>query len=53
MIGGAVQTRRGRVREMHPLKPLLIRGSHEYQQCSPKQFKEAQVQDPSLEKLFE
>ena len=38
---------------MHLLKPLLIRGSPEYQQCSPKQFKEAQVQDPSLEKLFE
>ena len=53
MIGGAVQTRGGRVREMHPLKPLLIRGSPEYQQCSPKQFKEPQVQDPSLEKFFE
>ena len=38
MIGGAVQTRGGRVREMHPLKPLLIRGSPEYQQCSTKQF---------------
>ena len=35
VIGGAVQTRGGRVREMHPLKPLLIRGSPEYQQCSP------------------
>ena len=53
VIGGAVQTRGGRVREMHPLKPLLIRGSPEYQQCSPKQFKEAQVQDPRLEKFFE
>ena len=53
MIGGAVQTRGGRVREMHPLKPLLIRGSPEYQQCSPKQFKEPQVQDPSLDKFFE
>ena len=52
MIGGAVQTRGGRVREMHPLKPLLIRGSPEYQQCSPKQFKEAQVQDPSLDIFF-
>ena len=53
VIAGAVQTRGGRVREMHPLKPLLVRGSPEYQQCSPKQFKEAQVQDPSLEKIFE
>ena len=53
VIGGAVQTRGGRVREMHPLKPLLVRGSPEYQQCSPKQFKEAQVQDPSLDKFFE
>ena len=53
VIGGAVQTRGGRVREMHPLKPLLIRGSPEYQQCSPKQFKEAQGQDPSLYKFFE
>ena len=53
VIGGAVQTRGGRVREMHPLKPLLIRGSPEYQQCSSKQSKEAQVQDPSLEKIFE
>ena len=53
MIGGAVQSRGGRFREMHPLKPLLIRGSPEYQQCSPKQFKEAQVQDPSLGKFFE
>ena len=53
VIGEAVQTLRGRVREMHPLKPLLIRGSPEYQQCSPKQFKEAQVQDPSLETFFE
>ena len=41
VIGGAVQTRGGRVREIHPLKPLLIRGIPEYQQCSPKQFKEA------------
>ena len=53
MIGAAVQTRGGRVREMHTLKPLLIRGSPEYQQCSPKQFKETQVQDPNLEKFFE
>ena len=53
VIGGPVQTRGGRVREMHPLKPLLIRGSPEYQQCSPKQFKGAQVQDPSLEIFFE
>ena len=53
VIGGAVQTLGERVREMHPLKPLLIRGSPAYQQCSPKQFKEAQVQDPSLEKFFE
>ena len=53
VIGGAVQTRGGRVREMHPLKPLLITGSPAYQQCSPKQFKEAQVQDPSLDKFFE
>ena len=53
VIGGAFQTRGGRVREMHPLRPLLIRGSPEYQQCSPKQFEEAQVQDLSLDKFFE
>ena len=53
VIGGAVQIRGRRVREMHPLKPLLIRGSPEYQHCSPKQFKEANVQDPSLETFFE
>ena len=53
MIGGAVQTREGRIRETHPLKPLLIHGNLEYQQCSPKQFKEAQTQDPSLDRFFE
>ena len=53
VIGGAVQTRGVRVREMHPLKHLLIRGSPEYQQCSPKQSKKAQVQDPSPENFFE
>ena len=53
VIGGAVQTRGGRVREMNPLKPLLIRASPDYQQCSQKQFKEAQVQDPTLEKFVE
>ena len=52
VIGGAVQTR-GRVRETHPLKPLLIHENLEYQQCSPKQFKEAQVQDPSFDRFFE
>ena len=53
VIGGAVQTREGRIRETHPLKPLLIHGNLEYQQCSPKQFKEAQTQDPSLDRFFE
>ena len=53
VIGGAVQTRGGRVGEIHPLKPLLIRGNPEYQQCSPKQFKEAQGQDQSLDRFFE
>ena len=53
VIGGAVQTREGRIRETHPLKPLLIHGNIEYQQCSPKQFKEAQTQDPSLDRFFE
>ena len=53
VIGGAVQTREGRSREVHPLKPLLIHGNLEYQQCSPKQFKEAQTQDPSLDRFFE
>ena len=53
MIGGAVQTREGRIRETHPLKPLLIHGNLEYQQCSPKQLKEAQTQDPSLDRFFE
>ena len=53
MIGGAVQTREGRIRETHPLKPLLIHGNLEYQQCSPKQFKEAQTHDPSLDRFFE
>ena len=52
VIGGAVQTREGRIRETHPLKPLLIHGDLEYQQCSPKQFKEAQTQDPSLDRFF-
>ena len=47
VIGGAVQTRGGRVREIQPLKPLLIRGNPEYQQCSTKQFKDAQGQDHS------
>ena len=45
--------REGRSREVHPLKPLLIHGNLEYQQCSPKQFKEAQTQDPSLDRFFE
>ena len=27
VIGGAVQTREGRIRETHPLKPLLIHGT--------------------------
>ena len=53
VIGGAVQTREGCIRETHPLKPLLIHGNLEYQQCSPKQFKEAQTQDPSLDRFFE
>ena len=53
MIGGAVQTREGRIRETYPLKPLLIHGDLEYVQCSPKQFKEAQTQDPSLDRFFE
>ena len=53
VIGGAVQTREGCIRETHPLKPLLIHGDLEYQQCSPKQFKEAQTQDPSLDRFFE
>ena len=53
VMGGAVQTREGRIRETHPLKPLLIHGDREYQQCSPKQFKEAQTQDPSLVRFFE
>ena len=53
VIGGAVQTGRGLVREIQPLKPLLIRGNHEYQHCSPKQFKEAQGQDQSLDRFFE
>ena len=52
MIGGAVQTREGCIRETHPLKPLLIHGDREYQQCSPKQFKGAQTQDPSLDRVF-
>ena len=38
---------------MHPLKPLLIHGNLEYQQFSPKQFKEAQTQDPSLDRFCE
>ena len=45
VIGGAVQTRGGRAREIHPLKPLLIKGNPGNQQCSPKKFKEAQGQD--------
>ena len=53
VIGGAVQTRGGRARELHPMKPLLIRGDTEYQQCSPKQLKEAQGQDQSLARFFE
>ena len=35
------------------LKPLLIHGNLEYQQCSPKQFKEAPTQDSSLDRFFE
>ena len=53
VIGGAVQTREDRIRETHHLRPLLIHGNLEYQQCSPTQFKEGQAQDPSLDRFFE